>query len=70
MPANYDTLVSWEAALNSVQSSFEAMAYTIVNPHGSFAPVRTDGKIIMYVQLCLKIILHLSIGCPFSVLEV
>ncbi|CDI98625.1 phospholipase D1 [Echinococcus multilocularis] len=50
IPANYDTVASWDAMVNWVQSSPEARAYTVANPFRSFAPVRTDGQIIIGID--------------------
>ncbi|KAH9284142.1 Phospholipase D1 [Echinococcus granulosus] len=50
IPANYDTVASWDAMVNRVQSSPEARAYTVANPFGSFAPVRIDGQIIIGID--------------------
>lgn len=56
---SYDTVTSWDAMVNLVQSSPEARAYTVTNPFRSFAPVRTDGQIRVYVRgLSSIIILH------------
>ncbi|KAL5109366.1 Phospholipase D1 [Taenia crassiceps] len=47
---SYDTVTSWDAMVNLVQSSSEARAYIVVNPFRSFAPVRADGQIIVGID--------------------
>ncbi|KAL5960445.1 Phospholipase D1, partial [Taenia solium] len=45
-----DTVASWDAMVNLVQSSPEARAYTVANPFRSFAPVRNDGQIVVAID--------------------
>ncbi|KAM7535700.1 hypothetical protein Aperf_G00000096516 [Anoplocephala perfoliata] len=49
-PANFGTIHDWAGALNAAQLTSEARAYTIANPHDSFAPIRTDSQIIVGID--------------------
>lgn len=52
-PVNFGTIHDWASALSAAQLTNEARAYIVANPHDSFAPIRTDSQIIVYVSFGL-----------------